>query len=187
MTTEGYLQTKIRNLNQEIEKIESRFDSLKNKTDKLEEIKKQIDIKIELMKSIEQNIISKDIVKFQDELYRRIVDNLKESMRGGLKKNGNLMIDMIKRKLDNETYPWIYGLITDLTQKQMKVLNQNQNIIRLNLNDFIKSKGGVEMPEIPCSPIFDNEKDVKKWLKRHDKENKFTHQFSDGEFSSLCR
>ena len=91
MGNEGYLQIKIRDLNQEIEKLESRFNNLKSETMKLEEIKKQIDTKIELMKSIEKNIISQDIIKFQDKLYERIIENLKESMNNGLNKNYNLI------------------------------------------------------------------------------------------------
>ncbi len=74
----------------------------------------------------------------------------------------------------------MYGLIKDLTQKQMNILTKNQNMMRLNFNEFIRlNGGGVEIPEIPCSPLFDDEKEVKKWLKRHNQENKYTGQYSE--------
>ncbi len=171
MGNEGYLQIKIRDLNQEIEKLESRFNNLKSETMKLEEIKKQIDTKIELMKSIEKNIISQDIIKFQDKLYERIIENLKESMNNGLNKNYNLMTDKIINKIDTETYPYLDKAIERITKSIMNLQTNNFNEA---LIPFLNSKYNLKIPLIDNGKLMFNKKEATKWLKR---KNGKTSQF----------
>jgi len=179
MTNEGYLQTKIRDLNEEIETLEIRFTNLKNETKKLEDLKKEIDIKIDLIKDIEKNIMSKDIVKLQDEMSKVIIDDLKESLRGGLTNSHNKIADKITNQINNEICPSIYETINGITKKQMSALVMALDLMRRNFNEFIKINGGTEIPYIPISPISDSKKDIQKWLKRHNKYNKFRAQYSN--------
>jgi len=162
---EGYLQNKVKNLNEEIEILNSKLDNLKIEINKIEKIKEEI--KIEDLKKIKEDIEKSDIIKFKDEIttetINRSLDTLEKYFKGIFSK----LNDKISHKINNITVSELHEYIKEQGQGICNLQINTFNELILYLNESYKLK----IPQLEPGQLMDNKSEVKRWLRKAEIKN----------------
>jgi len=162
MAQEGYIQTKVRDMKEEVEQLISKVSELKSEISHIESLKKEVGESLERVKEIEKKILSKEIISFRDEIVREIAFKLKEMNEEVIKSHYSKMIDILKHKIDKETYPYIGEQNKSLAEKIMGLQTGHINMII----DWLNRNYNFKIPKQEQGKLMFSEKEAKKWLKK---------------------
>jgi hypothetical protein len=130
MAEEGYLQNKIRELQEELSTVKTELES--NKAD-LKRLESSI-AKIDFQKLYSMKTQLEDTEKFKEDVIKTVVNDVLEINKVFLASNYQKMVDILKNKLTTEVYPFIKIKMQESTVKTMELVTNSMNNVISNLN-----------------------------------------------------